>query len=451
MSSPDLRATSLPVVPATVSRTAALPTWAFAALVALGFALKLLFLGSIGTQDQEVAIDWGRAALDHGLVAAFNPSGYPLTFHIYEALVWFCDQTGLDPFVGMKLLNLAADTGCLIILIALLHRLGVAREWALLYWLFPYFLAMGWLGFDHFIMGFLVLLALWFVARSNGPAGLLPAAFLMGLLFVQRPQVMVLVLMLVLFIAAVAIMRLIEDRRLVGALWNERTRAPWAMLVGAAALFAFYSLWFYRGGREITFLADTYRGLSDWSPGLSANMLNVWAMVAEGYRTPGQELYAATGPDILYTVALLISGAILVVVAAVIARRGPKTPWLALLSLFAMASIVMPNSYVHAHENHFYLGALLGIPIVAALRNRALVAAFVAYLALQAFNLFGLYGFGHTGASDALVDLGWRFWFTGRFIGAALSTILFIVIVVLMLPRLHTLRDTTDQQALAVR
>jgi hypothetical protein len=444
MSSPDLRATSFPIAPAPVSRTAALPSWAFATLVLLGFALKLLFLRSIGTNDQVVAIGWGRAVLDHGLADGYSGSGFPFSFHIFEALVWVTDRLGLNPYTGMKLLNLAADTGSFVVLLALLRRLGVAREWGLLYWLFPYFLATGWLGFDHVIMGFFVLLALWFVAGDDGPAGFVPAGTLIGITFVQRPQAMVLVVILALFIAAVAIPRLVGERRLVSAVWNDRTRAPWAMLAGSAAFFAFYSLWFYRDGREITFLAHTYRHLSDWSTGLSANMLNVWAMVAEAYRSPGQELYSVQGPAAWDTVALLLSASILVAVAVLVARRGPRTPWLAILALFATASVVMPNTYVHAHENHFFFGAVLAIPIVAVLRDRLLTGAFVAYLALQAWNLLGLYGFGETGASDSLIDLNWRHWYPGRFAGAALCTLLFIVILLRMVPRLPTLRDPTD-------
>jgi hypothetical protein len=443
MSTPDLR-TARFTLPA--STTGVLPTWAFSALIAFGFGLKLLFLHSIGTQDQEVAIEWGRATLEQGLVGAFNGNNFPITFQTFEGLVWVTDRIGMNAYTGMKLLILLADTGAVILLIALLRRLGVVREWALLYWLFPYSLVMGWLGFDHFIMGFVVLLLLWFVARSDRTIGLVPPAFLMGVLFLQRPQTMVFVVMLGLFIAVVAGQRLVAKHRIVDAIWNERTRMPWALLVGSAAFFVFYSVWFYHGGREPTYLVETYLHLGDWSTGLSGNALNVWGMVAEAYRAPGAELYTAIAPLWADRVALLITGAILIAVVVVVALRGPDRPWLVLLSLFGLASIVMPNAYVHAHSNHFWLGAVLGIPIVAALRHRGLIVAFIAFLTLQAWNLFGLYGFGKTGASSFFLDLGWRDWYPGRFIAAAVSTALFVVILVLMVPRLPTLHEADDRQ-----
>lgn len=421
-----------------------LPVWAFAALIALGFGLKLLFLDTVGTQDQEVAIEWGRLTLEQGLVQAFNGNNYPITFQWLEALIWVTDRTGVNPYVGMKLLILIADSGTLIVLIALLRRLGVARDWALLYWVFPYSLVMGWLGFDHFTMGFLVLLLLWFVSRSDRGLDLAAAAFLMGVLFLQRPQAMVLVIMLGLFIAGVAVQRFAADRRLVPAIWNERTRVPWALLAGAAAFFIFYSVWFWRGGRSITFLIETYRDLGEWSSGLSGNAMNVWALVAEAYRAPGEDIYMVIGPAAMSRIAMLIAGGILIAAVVMVVLRGPQRPWLVLLSLFGVASIVMPNAYVHAHSNHFWLGAVLGIPIVAGLRSRGLAAAFIAFLAIQAWNLFGLYGFGFTDASDLFLELGWRASYAGRFAAAAISTILFAVILVLMIPRLRLLHEPGD-------
>jgi hypothetical protein len=387
--------------------------------------LKLAFLGAKGTNDMDTALGWGHALLAHGLVAGYSGSNFPIAFQLYEGLVAFADWAGIREYAAMKGLDLLCDLATFWLLRVLLRRRGLDPAWAFLYWISPYFLVMSWLGYDHFQLGLLVVGCLVLLDAGR----LWWASLVLGIAFVQRPQAQVLVAALVVY-AAVALLR---GRR-------DEARPALVMLVGPAVLWCGYALWFLAGGKDAFFLVRSYGEISAFSPALSANMLNVWGVVGELYRKPGEQLYQVTGPQAFHTIAALVGGALLLAGTWAIARRAAERPFSDTVTyLFALGAILLPNVYTRAHDPHFFLGAVLVVPLVAALRERRplLLAVLGAYLLLQAMNSFGIYGFGQTALSyHQPFDAFEHFWtFRVRAIASGISTVLFVAMAALLWPQ----------------
>lgn len=406
----------------------------WAGFVAVG-VLKLLFLDDKGTNDMDTALGWGRTLLDKGLVKGYSGSNFPIAFQIYEGLVWFDRQVGLDGYASMKGLNLLCDLGTFALLRVLLRRWGLNPDWAFAYWISPYFLVMWWLGYDHFQLGLIVVGCVLLIDAERWWL----ASLVLGVAFLQRPQAQALVLALAAFAALVGLPIWRRERSLRAALTERRVRASLILLVGPAVLWVAYAAWFWTGGRDGGFLLRSYGEVSAFSPALSANMLNVWALVGEAYRHPGEQLSAVHGPGVFHAIAAVIGAAAMLGGIWLIARRSAERPFgQTALLLFALGSVVLPNVYTRAHDVHFFLGAVLVVPLVALQREhrRAVLAVLAAYLLLQALNSFGIYGFGQTAlSSDQPFDAFVHFWDPAvRTVAAAFSVGLFVAMMALARP-----------------
>jgi hypothetical protein len=402
-------------------------------------ALKLLFVSDRGTGDMDTALGWGHTLLHVGLVRGYTGSNFPIAFQLYEGLVTLADHLGVNEYLAMKSFDLACDVGTFFLLRVLLRRWDVNPAWAFAYWLSPYFLVMTWLGYDHFQMGLLVvglLLAIDRAWRRQTVGTWALAAFVMGIGFLQRPQFQALVAALALYGGFVAIDHLRRRAPLRAALVNRETAPVLWLLGGAAVFFAGYSIWFWVGGKYATFLVHSYATVSAFSPALSANMLNVWAMVAEAYRHGPEQLTMVTGPHYWHLVAGLLGIVVLLGGTWLIARRHAQRPFpLTALYLFAFASLALPNVYTRAHENHFFLAALLLVPVMAIAQRRVGVfVALAATSALQAFNMFSIYGFGSVSQTYDSTTLDVRsVWTWGvRFAAAAVCTAIFVALLVML-------------------
>lgn len=412
--------------------------WVAAAAV---LALKLLFLGDKGTGDMDVAIGWGHTLLERGLVDGYTGSNFPIAFQVYEGLIWLAGQLDVGDYLAMKALNLLSDVGTFLALRLLLRRWGLDPRWAFAYWLSPYFLVMAWLGYDHFQMGLLVVVVLLLIDRAwrrGTPAAWALASFAMGVGFLQRPQFQALVAALGVFVAIVALGRLRRRGSLRDAAANAVTAPALWLMVGPVLLFGVYTLWFWIGGRDAFFLLRSYGSISAFSPAFSANMLNLWAMVAEAYRSGDEQLTTVSRPQYWHQVAAVLALATLLLGTWAIARRADRRPFpLTALYLFAFSSIALPHVYTRAHENHFFLGALLLVPLVAvAHRRRGLLLAGAATSILQAFNMFAIYGFGAVGATSSAtaVEIRSQWTWDARFVAAAVVMALFLTLLWLLRP-----------------
>ena len=301
---------------------------------------------------------------------------------------------------------------------------------------------MYWLGYDHFQMGLIVVVTLLLIQRAtrlDTTGAWLLASLPLGVGFLQRPQVQVLVAALGGYAAVIAVQRLWATRKLWPSVWNDQTRPALLLLVFPVVLFGVYTVWFWAGGKDALYLARQYAGVAAFSPALSANMLNVWQMVAEAYRHGDEQLSTVNGPHWMHALAGVLGAIVLAVGVWAIARRADRRPFsLTALYLFALGSILLPNVYTRAHDNHLFLGLVLLVPLVALLSvRRAWLAGVVgATMILQGFNSWAIYGFGSLQLSfdHPFVDLRADWTWGVRFAAAAVSVALFVAMVVLLRP-----------------
>lgn len=353
----------------------------------LGLAIRLLVLPYKGTQDMDTYLDWGHRTLDLGLPNAYSGIYFPVAFQIFATTVRIADVTGLSEISAIKLVNLCCDVGAFALLLALLHRWRAPPAYALLYWLHPFFLAIFWLGYMDAQMAFLLLASLAVIAYARGWAAELAAGVPLALLMLLKPQGALIVGAIV----ALTAIALVRRRSAVAPL------ASLARLLAAPALlFVAYSWWI--GTSELhspLYLADTIRQTRTVAPSLSANMANVWALVAELYRAPGAPSYSVFKPSVYHQIATLVT---VVLIVWSIAWLVPRIGWrpFAQRLVFAIAATmaIYPMTATAAHENHLFAGALALVLVAALLRDRAVTGWLSALLLVQFANLALLYGLG---------------------------------------------------------
>lgn len=371
-----------------------------AVLLATGFGVGLLLrlglLARPGTFDVDIYASWARVGLEQGLVAAYTTdltnagSYYPFEMAILIACQWLADATGVGFHGAVKGVNALFDAGLFAVLLAWLPRVGAPRELALVQWLHPWFLTIFSLGYVDAHFAFFLLLS---VAALHGEPDLrrcLLAGVPLGIAFTMKPQAQVPMLALGAFAVFHAL--------------RQRDFGPLALGVFPVMAFVGWSLVFAAssqtgsGSAGLAFLAERYLAAGDIVPCLNGTRLNLWYPIAEALRPARAPVWAVSD-------AIPVLGAIEVrhlaavaVLAGVIgfawraSRAAPSVSlgerlWLVL----AFAGLVVPYVMTQAHENHFYVGSLLALPLLVASRDRALAVALHVILVLDAANAFVLY------------------------------------------------------------
>lgn len=365
-------------------------------------------------------ISWGKAVREGGLIHAFTGIYFPFQYQIFAGSLGFADAVGLGQIAGVKLVTLAFDVGSLLVLAALLARWGLDRRYAWIYWLSPYFLILNWLGYVDAQMGFLVLLSLYLADHASTARAYLIAGVPLGLAFQMKPQVETVTLMVVVYVAAEMLTR---------RSWRSDPARVAALVVPAIALFVGYSLYFWSQGAWLLELAKQYSPmyLATQMESLTANMLNFWYPVAYVELSNGARIYTVTGPSVLHLLGTALTVAVFGL-AALAAARLPMSFGRRVFVAVALAAMMQPLAITRAHENHFFLGATLGIVLVAALRDRRLTVAFNGFLLVQAAHLVALYGLG---VNHLTSDVGLRRLNDAYIPSAGAQTIVAIVAVAL--------------------
>jgi hypothetical protein len=351
----------------------------------VGLDIRLGFLSTLGTNDVLSYVQMGAETNAHGLARAYTGGYFPLSYETFQVPVALSSPLGVSSHTLLKALMLLFDLGCFTLLMALLPRWGIRKEFALAYWLQPYFLALGWLAYVDFEMGFFALLTVLILQMRPTPLGGLLAGIPLGFDLLLKPQAVTLVVAVGLLATAAFLGR--------GALLRT---ARWAalMLVAPVLMFAGYSLYFYRAGYSATHLADTYRGTQDLAAALTADMLNIWYPVAEAFRDPGQQIYSVTQPGAANVASKLITAGLFLFTAAWFTRYGRRhSPAVLLACAFAATTAILPMTLIGAHENHFFLGGLFATALLGVVRTRRFAVALTVSLLTQFTYIFARYGF----------------------------------------------------------
>ena len=369
----------------------------FVALLVVGLVLRALGVPYAGTYDMDNLVSWGQDVDRLGLAKGYVPlpgSYFPAAYQVFGLSIGLARAIGVSPIVGLKAVNLALDTGTLLLLIAVLRQWKLPVAYSLIYWLNPYFIVTNWLGYVDFHPAFFVLLSLWLLGRARSALATIVAALPLGIATAMKPQAITLVAML----GAFVVVQLVRGRRS-----EPDTTRAWLLLLGPVAVFAAYSAFFIAHGKSLLFLVRGYLDVGRFMPALTAQMPNIWYPVADFYRDKGALIESVVEPKAFHTVAAVLTAALLVFVTARIARDPDRRPFpVRVLLLFTAGAAILPMLMTRAHENHFFLAATLGVVLVALLGDRPLTILVNALLAMQAVHLFGLYGLGENRVTTAL-------------------------------------------------
>jgi hypothetical protein len=352
----------------------------------VGLAIRLALLPYLGTNDVHSYLQMGAETNAHGLARAYTGGYFPFSYETFQVPVALSSPLGVSSHTLLKALMFLFDLGCFTLLLALLPRWGVRKEFALFYWLQPYFLVLGWLAYVDFEMGFFALLTVLILQMRPTPLGGLLAGVPLGLDLLLKPQALTLVVTVVLLATAGFLRR--------GAALRT---ARWAalMLVAPALMFVGYSAYFYRAGYSATHLAATYVNTPNFSVALTADMLNIWYPIAEAFRDSGQEIYNVTQPGAAHGASKVITAGLFLFTAAWFTWYGRRlSPAVLLAGAFAATTAILPMTLTGAHENHFFLGGLLGTALLGVVRTPRFAIALTVSLLAQFTYLFARYGFG---------------------------------------------------------
>lgn len=404
--------------------------WLIVGALAVGLAIRVLFVSRHGTGDVDTYIQWGYDTVNLGLAKAYHGIYFPLQYDLFSLAVRGANSLGVSSLTALKLGTLVFDAGSLGLLALLLRRCGASPAYALIYWLHPFFLWVYILGYIDSQMGFFVVLALVGLSYARAWWQYVVASIPLGAAFLLKPQAELLVIAL----AGLGVLSAVGGRirRLrVG----DGLRSPGAryllLLVGPVALFALFSAVLATDGHSLTYLAQTYSPgeLARQSNSLSANMPNVWFVVADALAGPGEPLYAVTSPAILHTIGFLLAAPLVLVAALLIARLPRLTTIQSTVAVLAVATLVTPMVLTRGHENHLFLGGLLGVVLVALVRRRWFTIAFSGLLAVQFVNLLGRYGFGLNSWTqhDPVKSFSRHYLGTWALVDALLGCVLFVI------------------------
>lgn len=392
-----------------VSPAARFGIWAVS--LTAGLIVRLVFLQTLGSNDMVQYARWGHAVANHGLAAAYEGIYFPLQYQVFGLTIGVGNAIGRDDVTSLKLVNLLFDVASLVALIVLLNALRLPAIYALFYWVHPYFMAISWLGYIDVETGLLVLIFLLALARARTPRSYLVAGIPLGLALVMKPQADYLGLMLLL----VVISSLVLGRRL--KLPNGGStiiRQSLRLAVAPLVIYAIYTVVLAWQGLPISDFFHTLSpsGIAEHSPGFSGLMPNVWYIVSVSLVRPGQDVFKVYEPSILNLVALVLTVATLVGCTVLLLRKGKVLTGRLAVSLFGIAFLAAPNMLTHSHENHLFYGAMLGIVMIALMRNTYFTVALNILLLVQFVNLVGWYGLGNNSRSSSGVVQSLMSWYS---------------------------------------
>jgi hypothetical protein len=364
---------------------------ASSALVLLGLAIRVVTVPLRGTHDVGTYLEWGSNTVDHGLVHTYQGIYFPLQYEIFAQSVRVSRWIDLAPDVTLKIFTFGADVACFLLLILILRLLQKNAWYAFLYWLNPYFLSISWLAYIDFYMGACVLLALYCLLRWPTVTGYLGASASLAAATLLKPQIETILLVIVVTLGVeFFLLRQSSQRTPSVALLLV------APLVALSATLAYFAMHGAGAALVRSYLPST---IATQSPSLTANMPNIWSLAAAIEAKPGQPLWAVEGPRVAHAIAALVGVTLIVVGVFLIVQRLNASREERLVFIFALVMMLQPLVVTRAHENHFFLGGLLGVIVVAILADRWAAALFSVLLGLQAINLIGRYALGDNDVS----------------------------------------------------
>jgi hypothetical protein len=352
----------------------------------LGLIIRCLMLFHGGGSDMDKYFAWGNDALNKGLADSYHGIYFPIQYHIFTFCSFLTGVTAMPYYTVFKMVDMLFDSANFFLIIGLLKIYRCNPLYALMYWLHPWFLALFSLGYIDFQYAFFVLLIVYLLNNGASLTTYLFAGVPLGIAFLMKPQAQV--LMLAAFIYSS--FNLIRFKKF----------DSFGLLIFPTFLFVAYSLYFYIAGTNtpITHLAFHYLNVTNDYPRLSAYQINIWYIIACLIKTKGSHILTVHDDIILmfhFTVKHLAALLTISLLSVFIWKRTKlhlKKAGDNFLFILTFASTILPFAMTSAHENHYFLGSLLGIILLARSTKFKFKWAVQILLILHFLNLFGIYG-----------------------------------------------------------
>jgi hypothetical protein len=341
--------------------------------------------------DWHLRMMWGRAVATHGLLSAYTWDHYPLAWALYGVTYGLARDVGISFPEALKGVTLLFDIANLLLLGAIFRQWRARSEWALLYWLGPYFVVLDWLGYVDPQMVFFVLASLAIMGSEPELRRFALAGIPLAVALLMKPQALVLAAV----VLGYAIVRFATKREMDG-----RAQCAVALLCPGLLAFVAFSGAFTAAGRSPVLLASTYLHPPRYELSIAGQMPNIWYPLKALYSQTLHPGLVIRRPLFFYVVAALLTAAVLFSGVRAVARC--SEPWRArftILVLFVVGTVTLAMVFSSADENHFFLAAILGTLLCVRLRSLIGMAAMNVSLALQTVNLLGLFGVGGPPAS----------------------------------------------------
>jgi hypothetical protein len=365
----------------------------------IGLAARLFLLHTRTTTDVDQFLTWGDRILQRGLALGFQGTYFPLEWQIFSFCALLLKLTGLDFHLSLKLISLVFDIGNFFLIIAILKKLNCNPLYSLLYWLHPWFLIIFSLGYVDFQYTFFILLVIYLLLRRQDFSGYLWAGLPLGLAMLMKPQTEI--VLLIVFIYA-----LID-------FFRNRKLKFFALLIFPFALFLGYEIYFLlvrwpvKGFlKALVILPFYYVSVQNVRPQLTAQMLNFWYLILFFLQKPGTAFVSlSSNIHVLpFVKARILASAVVIALVTwytflVDKKNNLRADGLSYLLIFAFAVTMVPFLMTSAHENHFFLGTVLLIPILAKFGGKIFNWAFQGLLAIQFINVYLLYTYDPVGLS----------------------------------------------------
>lgn len=349
----------------------------------IGLMIRILSLSHAGTGDMNQYKQWGDAVLQNGLSNSFEGIYFPIQYQLFEFCSWIVKSFDLNYLLVFKSLNLLFECGNLVLLSLIFKKMAISKNYLLIYWLHPWFLNVFSLGYVDCQFTFFILLVIYF-SFQNSSKHLLLASFFLGIAFLLKPQVQIIILTLSCF----SFIQLHQKKNISSMLY----------FIFPLILFVSYSLYFYFKQHDLTFLFHAYTNVSNVMPCLNAQFLNLWFVMAYFLKESSEPIYSVSDQIILLGIQVKYIAAFLLIMLSILfcflLNKNRNNTYNTLLAICAVTSLLLPFIMTSAHENHLYLASVVLIPFYAKNKQLAFRIAFQVLLALQFVNLFGYYGTG---------------------------------------------------------
>jgi dolichyl-phosphate-mannose--protein O-mannosyl transferase len=359
-------------------------------LLAVGFILRLLFMGNEGFKNDVSSFEaWTLTLISHPFSAFYTstsfadyPPGYfyilAAVGHLYNLIAPHGNYDVLKYLVKLPAVVMDLVDGVLVYAIV---RRFAADRWALvaaaIYVLNPaaIFMSAAWGQVDS-VSGGLALLALYLLLRSEDlPQGAFPSQIVVAWLALSyslliKPQAAILIPLFVVF-AFVS-----PERR------RERLTATGAGIVGAIALAFALTVPFHptaNPANAFAWLYEKYNFGKNVYPYNSINAFNLWAIIHPFWQPDSDQILM--WPQYFWGILLVAAATVLVLV-----RYAQARTQVALIEAAALLTLAFFMLATRMHERYIFDGLLFTIAAVAFAR-RYLVAASIFTFTLF-INLF---------------------------------------------------------------